>query len=918
MRFRTSALLGICAVFCLILFAGNLVAATDVHEAAKKAAIQAPLSEHLEEACAMLDDPKLRALMDMAEVRLLVACGRTNELGEVESPRQIVPEGSAPAAADTLVNDPTGESGSSQTQSETSIALNETTGTVCSAWNDSWGYNHSAGITGFGRSTNGGASFTDGGGLGTTSFGDPALIWRKLDGKFYIATLHSSGGLGVWRSDTDCSTFTFAGQSSTGFSDDKELLAVDNNTTSAFYGRIYQAWTDFSTGQIALNHSDNGTTWTGKVFLSTSGVTVQGAWPAVGPDGTVWVAWLRWDPYFTGPITIEIKKSTNGGVSFTSVTSPAASKINPYASNPTNNFCGRPALNGNIRYLPSPQIAVTPDGVVHVVYSYDPDGFNTGDVVNVYYRRSLDGGTTWQSEVLLNDDGGTKDQWQPSLSAGPSGRIVAGWYDRRNDAGNLNFEYFQRISYDGGATWQPSTKLADVASPVYLDPGLATCYHGDYDTQIQDPSTVWVQWSDDRAVRGGHNDPDVYLESTILGPDFTVDVTPASLQVCAPANAVYTVNVGSLVGFSNPVTLSQSGAPAGTATNFSPNPVNPPGSSTMTISNTAGAVAGIYNVQVTGTSGTVSHFKTVTLDLTTTVPGVPILISPVNGATDVALTPTLTWNASTQARSYHVDVATDANFTNIVFQADPTVTSQNVSTPLQTVTQYFWRVRANNQCGSGSNSATFSFTTRGLARILLVDDDDNSPDVRPLYTGALDAGGWQYDVFDTAGTDNEPSLAQMSPYTTIIWFTGDSFQGFSGPSSATEANLATYLNNGPHCFLISSQDYFAQRGTTSFMTTYLRIKNVINNNLQSTAKGQNVFAGLGQYSLSYPFTNRSDRVNPVKGASLPGFKGTGIGAITYQTASYLTSYFGFPIEAIPNQSDRQAVLSRFLQQATCQ
>ena len=89
------------------------------------------------------------------------------------------------------------------------------------------------------------------------------------------------------------------------------------------------------------------------------------------------------------------------------------------------------------------------------------------------------------------------------------------------------------------------------------------------------------------------------------------------------------------------------------------------------------------------------------------------------------------------------------------------------------------------------------------------------------------------------------------------------------------------------------------------------------NALFATA-AMNVFAGLGSYTLTYPFTNRSDRVNPVKNSSLPGFKGNGIGAITYQQPSFLTSYFGFPIEAIPNQADRQAVLTRFLQQASCQ
>jgi hypothetical protein len=340
----------------------------DAKDFTGKGTIDPPLSEHLDQACKMLDDPAIRPLMDMAELRLLIACGRTHELGLVSAPAQITYPNDGPLATDVLVNDPTGESGSSQTQSETSIVINENTGTICSAWNDSWGFNHSAGITGFGSSTNGGTSFTDHGGLGTTSYGDPALIWRKIDGKFYIATLHSSGGLGVWRSDTDCATMTFIGQSSTGTSDDKELLAVDNNTTSAFYGRIYQAWTDFGTGgSIVVNHSDNGTTWTGKTTLSTTTGNVQGAWPTVAPDGTVYVAWLRWDPYYTGPITIEMKKSTNGGTTFTTVTPPMAGKVNPYASSPTSG-CGRPALNGSVRILPSPQITVTPNGDLHAVY----------------------------------------------------------------------------------------------------------------------------------------------------------------------------------------------------------------------------------------------------------------------------------------------------------------------------------------------------------------------------------------------------------------------------------------------------------------------------------------------------------------------------------------------------------------------
>ena len=71
-----------------------------------------------------------------------------------------------------------------------------------------------------------------------------------------------------------------------------------------------------------------------------------------------------------------------------------------------------------------------------------------------------------------------------------------------------------------------------------------------------------------------------------------LDVTPASQSICTPANAVYTVNVGSTLGYTDPVTLGVSGNPAGTTTNFSVNPVTPAGSSTLTIGNTVAAVTG--------------------------------------------------------------------------------------------------------------------------------------------------------------------------------------------------------------------------------------------------------------------------------------------------------------------------------------
>ncbi len=677
-------------------------------------------SEGQDASCALLDDATARGKMSgMFETKLLIACGRQNELGQGKSQDAFGGEaipGLAPLlGVDVLVNNPALDTGgTSHTQSETSLTRNDTTGTLCSAYNNSYsGVTQLIGYTGFSRSTDGGATWVDKGAIpqggGGESFGDPSVVWRKSDGAFYIATLHTNG-LGLWKSTNDCDTFTWIGMISTGGgNDDKELMAIENNVASPFYGRIYVAWTDFNVGgQIRSKYSTNGgTTWSAPLTLSASGADVQGAWPYVGPNGDIFVAWVRWNPYPNGPIDIQVVRSTNGGTTFTPVTNPLTGGINPQASGPTAT-CGRPALNGNIRYLPSPQITVTPNGHLHVIYARDPDGLNTGDVINVYYRRSNDNGATWGPEFLLNDDGTTRDQFFPTISAGPTGRVVATWYDRRLDANNLLFDYYMRVSHDGGATWQPSQRVSDVSSPVYIDPALAVCYHGDYDQQIQDAGFGYIGWSDDRNIQSGHQDPDVWFDKEAFAPDYTLDVTPASLAICAPADAVYTVNVGSILGYTDPVTLGVSGNPASTTTNFSVNPVTPAGSSTLTIGNTGSAAAGSSTLTVSASSTSGPKTANVTLNLYTAAAGQPVLTSPAN----VPVPPTFTWAAAAQAGTYSIQIATDAAFTNIVDQASGlTGTTYTAMASLNTNTVYYWRVLATNACGASAYSAVFNFRT---------------------------------------------------------------------------------------------------------------------------------------------------------------------------------------------------------------
>ena len=211
-------------------------------------------------------------------------------------------------------------------------------------------------------------------------------------------------------------------------------------------------------------------------------------------------------------------------------------------------------------------------------------------------------------------------------------------------------------------------------------------------------------------------------------PTFTLNAIPTSLEVCAPDDAVYNVDVGSILGYSDTVTLSALGNPAGTTVNFSTNPVTPPGASTLTIGNTGAAAAGSYMIGISGVS-VVTKTTTVDLNLFDTLPASPSPLTPADGAVDVSFRPTYSWTAVAQAASYLLEVATDAGFSNIVYSASETGTSHTAEVPLTKDTTYHWRVTAGNACGNGTSS-TFSFTTQAATLVCngaAVDFEDGIP-----------------------------------------------------------------------------------------------------------------------------------------------------------------------------------------------
>ena len=118
-----------------------------------------------------------------------------------------------------------------------------------------------------------------------------------------------------------------------------------------------------------------------------------------------------------------------------------------------------------------------------------------------------------------------------------------------------------------------------------------------------------------------------------------------------------------------------------------------------------------WRVNATNAGGTSVWATANTFTTIVAAPSAPVLSAPANGATGVAVSPTLTWNAVTGAATYRVKVSTVSDFSSGMIVDDSTLTAASRAIgPLSNATKYYWRVNAKNAGGAGS-WASSSFTT---------------------------------------------------------------------------------------------------------------------------------------------------------------------------------------------------------------
>ncbi len=289
-------------------------------------------------------------------------------------------------------------------------------------------------------------------------YGDP-VITADTEGTFYFAHLSDPDHKGwtskrlldrivVQRSDDGGTTWNDGGYAGLNHpkDQDKQWLVTNPNNQ-----QVYMTWTEFDVygsradtakSRILFSKStDKGETWSKAIMLSEKegdciddDKTTEGAVPAIGLNGEIYVAWSYHD-------TIYFDKSLDDGKTWLAKDLVVAEQ--PGGWNYEIEGLGR--ANG------MPITAVHPtSGKIFINWT---DQRNGEDDIDVWITSSDDGGNTWETPKRVNDDKTKTQQFFTWMSIDPvSGGIFIVFYDRRHHEDD-HTDVYVAYSFDEGQTF---------------------------------------------------------------------------------------------------------------------------------------------------------------------------------------------------------------------------------------------------------------------------------------------------------------------------------------------------------------------------------------------------------------------------------------------------------------------------------
>ncbi len=324
-------------------------------------------------------------------------------------------------------------------------------------------------------------------------WGDPTLI-VDTNGNFYFFHL-SNPPLGTWIDRIVCqksidSGKTWSDGSFTGLNSlkkqDKQWSVVDRKTNI-----IYVTWTQFdrygNTGPldssiILFSKSiDGGTTWSNPMRINTvagdchdDDNTVEGATPAIGVNGEVYVTWA-------GPSGLVFNKSLNKGITWLNKETFIDSIPGgwDYRISGINRSNGLPITACDLSNGPN-------RGAIYINWSDQRSGSSNTEV---WLRKSIDGGVTWLPRKKVNNDIGNHQQFCTWMTIDQTnGFLYFIFYDRRHHNDDSTDVYIA-ISKDGGNSFI-NQKISE--TPFLPDSNI---FFGDYINIVANNGVIRPIWT---------------------------------------------------------------------------------------------------------------------------------------------------------------------------------------------------------------------------------------------------------------------------------------------------------------------------------------------------------------------------------------------------------------------------------------
>ena len=292
----------------------------------------------------------------------------------------------------------------------------------------------------------------------------------------------------------------------------------------------------------------------------------------------------------------------------------------------------------------------------------------------------------------------TSQNAEVTFSSGQTNSVA--WNKGTTDLAPIDCENVNiKLSIDGGVTF-----------PIFLKTN--TPNDGAEDIIVPDNATANARIIVEAADNIFYNVNTSKLSIVSSTPTFLIIDETGEQSVCntGDESISYTLNFDFINGFTETATLSATGYPVGSSVTFNPTTINSDGNVLVTVSNLEDKEAKNYEITIVGTSATVTQSVSLVLKLQSSIFDVLSLSSPTNGATNISIKEVLSWVEDENAASYDVEIALDSGFQTIVSSVNVLENSFQVD-GLVSETVYFWRVKPKNDCGEGSFSDVFSFTT---------------------------------------------------------------------------------------------------------------------------------------------------------------------------------------------------------------